>query len=472
MSSNRVGGPNPAEPNKGQETRAQQHRRVEKVEKVKEVDEVENEQTRKKFQSYMEDEPEQGPRAPSPFETNFYFVGSEEKAPAAAGDLEDADEAAIPSPSYSPPPDLKASASTSEDTDGDESSLPRSQNFWKGVDAPPDLPPKGPSYKETAQSSSREHAHLTESQDKRNPSGKSALKNHSGKEKFSVPRELPSPIEGRPSKTTLQKEKSSLEEGKISAARHLRREEEEGDKTSPFAMPEQGKGAGASSPNQKGQRELSFGKDKEKEPSPFAVSPSRKKKEESDQKFPIPEGKEARLKQAFQSKEKEERRGKEQDSKDILESIGTPLIPPSIAPLAENAAVQATPYLNPETLPLFFQMVGTIYVMTLNGISRTEILLNNPAFSNSKFYGSTITIEKYATAPDSLNIRLTGSNEAVTAFNQNIPSLMSAFQNGNFSFRIGRIDAVYSNDRPVFRRKESGEDKRESGGGDLKDRRK
>ncbi|MBS0626179.1 MAG: hypothetical protein JSS32_09035 [Verrucomicrobia bacterium] len=147
-----------------------------------------------------------------------------------------------------------------------------------------------------------------------------------------------------------------------------------------------------------------------------------------------------------------------------------PALPADIQPMAQSATVQAAPYLTPETMSLFYQMVGTIYVMTApTGISRTEVVLNSPSFAYSKFYGATITIEKYATAPDSLNIRLTGSNEAVMAFNQNISSLVAAFQNGNFRFRIGRIDASYATDKPVMKRKEKGEGK-DSGGFEGKKR--
>ena len=148
MSSNRVGGPTPAEPGKGQEkTVSQQNRRVEKVEKVKKVDEVENEQTRKKFQRYMEDEPPEGPRAPSPFETNFYFVTSEEK-PASASE-----EGSVPSPAYAPPPDVNASSPPPKE---EEAPLPRSKSFWKGADTPPDQPRQGPNFRETPQSAARE----------------------------------------------------------------------------------------------------------------------------------------------------------------------------------------------------------------------------------------------------------------------------------------------------------------------------
>ena len=167
------------------------------------------------------------------------------------------------------------------------------------------------------------------------------------------------------------------------------------------------------------------------------------------------------------SSSKDSSTGKEGQSQTPGQTSATivqPAVPqfaPDIQPLAQAAATQAAPYLTADTMALFYQMVGTIYVMTApTGISRTEIVLNTPAFATSKFFGSTITIEKYATAPDSLNIRLTGSNEAVQSFNQNISSLVAAFEQGKFAFRIGRIEASYQTvDKPVFRRKERGGEK-------------
>lgn len=139
-----------------------------------------------------------------------------------------------------------------------------------------------------------------------------------------------------------------------------------------------------------------------------------------------------------------------------------PLFPTDVQPMVQAAATQAAPYLSPDTMALFQQMVGTIYVMnSRTGISTTEVLLNSPAFANSKFFGSTITIEKYATAPDALNIRLSGSTEAVNAFNQNLPSLMAAFEQNKFQFKV-RIETAYKMDkvdRPVFQRKDKGDGK-------------
>jgi hypothetical protein len=176
---------------------------------------------------------------------------------------------------------------------------------------------------------------------------------------------------------------------------------------------------------------------------------------------------------SFKSEEREGRKGGNEKTV-AVERVFEPAFPAAIQPVAVAATTQAAPYLSPSTMNIFFQMVGTMYIMAgPQGISRTEILLNNPAFTNSRFFGSIITIEKYATAPDSFNIRLTGSNQqAVVSFKENIPSLMNAFQNGNFSFRVNRIDVEYTSERPVFRRKENGSGRGEPGGGDLRERRK
>jgi len=150
----------------------------------------------------------------------------------------------------------------------------------------------------------------------------------------------------------------------------------------------------------------------------------------------------------------------------------TPL-PEAVLPAAAAAAAAATPFLGPEALAVYFHMVGTITAMVSpKGDSRTEFVLNAPSFAQSKFYGATISIERFSTAPYQLNIRLTGSNEAVTLFNQNVPNLLAAFQNGKFNYAINRIEAVY--ERPLFRRKEEagGKGDRGFGGGEKEHKRR
>lgn len=121
-------------------------------------------------------------------------------------------------------------------------------------------------------------------------------------------------------------------------------------------------------------------------------------------------------------------------------------------------------FLDPQIAPLFEQMVGRMVIMSAKeGIMQTQIDLTSSNFENSVFFGSSIVLEKYATAPDSFNIRLTGSPEAVTIFNANMESLMEAFQKSNLNFRIGRVEAAYQTSRPLFRRKGS------ASGGNLSD---
>lgn len=158
------------------------------------------------------------------------------------------------------------------------------------------------------------------------------------------------------------------------------------------------------------------------------------------------------------SGEKEGRQKGEESKVHGVQGPSSNVIPftPEIAGNASNATTQLTPYITPEVQNLFTQMVGTIIIMTTPpGITQTQVVLNSPAFANSVFNGSVITLERYATAPDSFNIKLTGSTEAVNVFNNNLDGLATAFQKGRFKFRVGRLEASYEPTRALFRRKES-----------------
>ncbi|MDE3045246.1 MAG: hypothetical protein KGJ02_01180 [Verrucomicrobiota bacterium] len=148
--------------------------------------------------------------------------------------------------------------------------------------------------------------------------------------------------------------------------------------------------------------------------------------------------------QRLEEREGRKKGKKEEEERELLLPSSHPL-PLPIQTAATAAVSVATPYLSPEVVPLFYQFVGSIMVMASTpGVRRTVIVLNARSFSKSKFYGSTIEIVKYATAPDAINIELSGSNEAVAAFNQNVPNLLKAFEKGNFQFKIGQLRAVYS----------------------------
>nr|NGX63512.1 hypothetical protein [Candidatus Anoxychlamydiales bacterium] len=66
----------------------------------------------------------------------------------------------------------------------------------------------------------------------------------------------------------------------------------------------------------------------------------------------------------------------------------------------------------------------------------------------SIFYGSSITIEKYSTAP-AFNIFLKGPTQAVNMFNENIPNLMEQLKAAKLN--VGRLEAEH--EKFTFRRK-------------------
>lgn len=424
MTQNRVGGPSPADPNKGPDTRLQeQHRRIEKIEKVRAVDETENERRRKQFQKFMEEKPpEPEERSPSPLETEFYKVGEGieqslfEGPDHVSSSLEDLGKDAIASPSYSPAPDC---TTPPEPEENETPPLPRSHKFWTHVDSPPDQKTKKTPFQETkglpapaSKKTPHESSHKNPAKSLYGPPGKSIEEKSQIEKEAERKKTAPTPLQEEIA-PWQQREKKQIQESKISDT-------------------------------------------------------AKKTKEKKVPILPSEEEVVSLHEKQFELQREKEEKGKKFSPIEI-QSPSTSHLPATIIPLAETAAVRAAPYLNAQTTALFFQIVGTIYVMTTtSGVSKTEILLNAPSFANSKFFGSTISIEKYATAPDSLNIRLTGTDEAVTTFNQNISSLYAAFQNGNFNFRIGRISAEYSIEKPLFRRKES---RGGNEGGDFSDKR-
>jgi hypothetical protein len=439
------------DPSRGpQETKAQREEK-QKVEKVREVDPDEQAKQRRRdqFKMMMDDTVETSDvedKIPSPYEPKFY------SSSANTSSFPNVDDAAVAGPGTSPPPTVNASSSTSSVPSED---LPQSESFWGDVDMP-DQPIQQPTFQQKA-----------ETPDQVEDKGQGAAAK--GK-KGSAPMAAPVDAKGKGSSG-----QANLKEGK------------KGVEPSPFGAP--GKGAMRGGPASSKDRdekaapsgrywapdaELQTGgraqgkprkQEDEEEKTPF-ISSSQKERLEEEPSRASP--KQFTEKESSDNSKDKPKKGHGATHNVEIVAPSTPALPSDIQPYAVAAATHASPYLSPEVLPLFYQMVGSIMIMTMPpGTSRTEITLNAPAFANSKFFGSTIEITKYSTAPDSLNIRLSGSNEAVKSFNDNIPSLMAAFQSGKFNFRIGRLEASYSTERPLFRRK--GE-KDEGFGGDSKGR--
>lgn len=413
MNANRVPGLGPPDSNKPID-RQTQREAAQRVEKVGEVDP--DEQARQqRFRQIMEsDETEEETEKGMPLPTPFDLSASGQSS----GSDFDMDE--IPDSSYSQPPTLNPTTQNPLSAQD----LPQSKQFWQGADLPDQ------------------------------PIGKPKMQEKTGKKGASPEQKAGKDfsIAGPPGKPTEKPSSSKTGSGK---GKKGFEEETPGAQywTSENALT--GRGVGKGQANQKEDKDLI---------SAFEEGAAEEKV--AQRKTPTEEFSLHERKAFRDDKEKKQSKGHEKKENVQIMSPSIPELPASIQPAAVAATQSVAAYLRPETVPLFYQMVGSIIVMsTPPGISRTEFILNNPAFANSKFFGATVELIKYSTAPDSYNIRLSGSNEAVAAFNQNLPNLMAAFQTGHFSFRIGRIDAEYANDRPVLRRKEGTE---EGGQGESK----
>jgi hypothetical protein len=434
-----------------------------KVEKVREIDA--DEQTRKqRFQRFYKedeiaDEKMEQEVKPSPFD----LYAGQDRPIKGSSSLSDSENGVIPGSAYPPAPNLDAFSGDDEagEEQATQGALPQSDDFWSDFDLPDQTPPPAnfqemtSSSKEGSQASKKQNSlkGSTDHQEKtENPHSQAASHKNSSKSTPSDPKAKEVSPFGLPGKPELKR----------------------GEKSEP-SNPKKPKQDQLPSPFDMQAKIRPVEKEEERYTGPIISSPRSEKKENkiktNEENLFVPDA-DVR---PYQRGEKDSNQ-KDQKKEGKITEIEPPsrsALPTQIQPLALNAVSQAEPYLNPTTASLFYQMVGTMYVMAgPQGINRTEIVLNNPSYANSKFFGSTITIEKYATAPDSFNIRLTGSQEAVVTFKENIPSLMNAFANGNFTFKVNRLDVEYTLERPVFRRKEKEEGRRDAGDGDLGERRK
>ncbi|MBI5272905.1 MAG: hypothetical protein HY861_02865 [Chlamydiia bacterium] len=427
-STNRIHGAGSAGEDSQTKTNTGSHRKVEKVEKIQEVAETDNDRNPSKFRQMVDAEPEQDSGLPSPFD----LVSSVKPETPPAADTDPSWEPVEGSAPYTPPPELSTGASSLLESPDDP--LPKSPTFWTNVDEPFDPTPLKPPLQETSRSSSRDFGDdAAKPKAKHQPGASSSLipKKEPTKGKAPSPLALPqSPMRKEPPLSALHTEPSHR-------APSLKLPN-----SSPLNPTYLGTAEEKSTPQSR--RSL---KTEEtilhKTPSPAKErQPTKDSPRQADER----------------SSSKKQKKASEEVPSQIDSPSLTPL-PDFALPLAQAAAQEAAPYLSPEVLAIYFHAVGTIYSqVSSSGDSETEFVLNSPSFANSKFFGSTISIQKFASAPNQINIRLTGSNEAVNAFNQNIPSLLSLFQRkGRFAFTVNRIDTAY--EKPLFRRKGSAGEK-------------
>ncbi len=429
--SGKIGGPSESSGEEQRRVQAQQQKKIEKIEKLSETDPDQRARKRKFDQFMQKDEASKAKKeGPTPFEPSFHKKQNFESASAnlftppqtTSPELIDLEDSAVPSPSYSPAPNLSQTPPETTSHEPTTSHLPSSSSFLQGP----------------------ANAHHTEKQTSPHPSEK---KTH---DKNTKAQDLK--MKENQEKLSLQAQRETKKQKKI--------EEEKKKKQAPIAsiyQPHKEKEIAS-----RDEKKTSKGKEAHlKTITEEQDLPSQKQKQLHEELPPEIAFKE------ITRKEKHTKESHQTIETPIQISTTTTAIPLDAIRFAETATVNGAHYLSEHIASLYFNMVGAIYAQRSSGISTTEIVLNSPALANSKFFGAKIILEKYDTDPNSFNIRLTGTNEAVTLFNQNLPNLYAAFQNAKFNFRIGRIEAEYSTEKPIFQRKESakGRDFNDEGGG-------
>ncbi len=379
------------------------------IQKVEKPGEAELDQPKSKKRFFMLQEEEDAPpkEAPSPYESSFYTTRREEP----------------------------------------KEDLPRSPAFYRETETR-----KGPpSFEKTSEEEKEPSFVKKEGKEKE----KTILAPEEKKEK-----ELLSPL-ALP-KETLGKEKKPLlfkEEAEKRLAAMPFKEKKEFEKAPPVMKKPEKKEALFPFPKEKEERKI------EKTPL-FATKEKKGPTEEKKEPISFPTKKAfVPLEEKVGKKEKEKIKAVESKGEaptQIKEGMPTiQELPPAVMTEASATASAVAPYVQPESLPLFERMVGTIIQMRTQHIETCEVLLTAAAFVGSKYYGTKIIFEKYATAPDSFNIHLIGSDEAVVLFNEHLEGLMQAFQSAHLPIKIGRLWAEHETERPLFKRKPSVSEEKE-----------
>lgn len=142
-------------------------------------------------------------------------------------------------------------------------------------------------------------------------------------------------------------------------------------------------------------------------------------------------------------------------------SAALPTMEQPLPPITPPADVPAYSKLSPEIYEMFEKMVGTIIIQNHSGITSTTVTLNMP---HSVFDGAQIIFDRYSTAPNSFNVQLIGTSQAVNIFTANMADLAAAFKQGEHAFEVNLLKPALAEKKPLIRRKSS------AGGGSGEDK--
>lgn len=158
----------------------------------------------------------------------------------------------------------------------------------------------------------------------------------------------------------------------------------------------------------------------------------------------------------------------EKDDKQEERTVATaPFTPPSTQTSLLPGSVAPPSCLTSQIEALFEKMASSMMMMCSSGETETTLFLDNPHFASSIFFGSTITIREFSTAPKAFNVEITASLAATALIDAHKQELLARFHEGKFHFSLHRIDtSVHSEDRPVLHRKENDDHEHQDQKGD------
>lgn len=189
-----------------------------------------------------------------------------------------------------------------------------------------------------------------------------------------------------------------------------------------------------------------------KEPAKKAPSKEERKVGEKEGVKPTPEQAAALGEQETPS---EKRKGDEEEEQAPTFSIeGAVTTPEGIVTIEQPSETPAYTKLNPQVFELFERMVGVLTVQQNTGVTTTTITLS---MKNSVFDGAEITLDHYSTAPNSFNVRLQGSPEAIQLFNANIEDLMTAFQQTKSPYTVNILSPSLQKKYRMVKKKGEGD---------------
>ena len=447
--------PNPAKKNErtadGDKFQKEMHK---KVEKVNETDPEQKKKRKRQEESEEEEKPQESTQAPTiPLEKNIFSPPNQEKKNFSSTLSIQEGQKAPPSSSTQPsefldtPPPTPAEpleSASADESDFDESAFISDSFDSYSQEQPPLPPPSAPTVSKAPGSLVPPHESLTD-----DSTSQEAVENTLGEQaqgqNKKKPTHPPSALSASPATSSpsdpltpkkqtqspaIQKEPPSsqeIEKKGISAAEIEGLKEQEPQSSAGFFQ------------------QLT---DKEKKLKEEAA-PQENLEKSMQPTLPLP---------SSPSLEKEKKKVEESDSLNALTALTSPDIPPSLPAVASPQAVAPiNPYafLHPDVMQLFDRMVGVMSVLSASGITETVITLNAPKFASSVFFGSQIILQEYTSAPQAFNIQINGTPQALALFQANAQELMAAFQYGNYTFRVNRLETgLLSEKLPLVKRKQ------------------